>query len=97
MQLQRAPAAGCSSRQRTCRKPRTVPAAAAVAAPAVSVPPALEAAQRVVEQNGGWFSPEVTDRPEVLIQQNVPFLTTQAGALPEKPRNLFHALGMYGK
>ena len=83
--------------QRIWRRPQTATAAAAVAAPAVSTPPALAAAQRVVEQNGGWFAPELTDQPEVLIQRNVPFLTTQAGALPEMPRNLNHALGMYGK
>lgn len=62
-----------------------------------SVPPALEAAQALVEQHGGWFAPELTDQPEVLLRQNVPFLTQQAGALPEKPRDLNHALWMYGK
>jgi hypothetical protein len=61
------------------------------------VPPALAAAQQVVEQNGGWFPPVVTDQPGELIKQNVPFLTTQAGALPEMPRNLNHALYMYGR
>jgi hypothetical protein len=55
------------------------------------------AAQQVVEQNGGWFAPAVTDQPELLITQNVPFLTTKAGALPEMPRNLNHALYMYGR
>jgi hypothetical protein len=102
MQLQHSQAAlrspaGSSSKCKLVSRPNIVTSAAAVASPSVSVPPALAAAQQVVEQNGGWFAPTVTDQPEQLITQNVPFLTTKAGALPEMPRNLNHALYMYGR
>lgn len=89
---------GSSSAQHPAQhRSPTATAAAAVAAPMTAVHPALAAAEQVVQRQGGWFSPEVTDRPDLLIRQNVPFLTTQAGALPEKPRNLNHALWMYGR
>lgn len=102
MQLQRlstaVQAAVPSSRRPVLQRPRTATAAAAAAVvERASVPPALAAAQEVVQQHGGWFAPQVTDQPELLIEQNVPFLTTQAGRLPEMPRNLNHALYMYGR
>jgi hypothetical protein len=50
-----------------------------------------------VEPLGGFFAPTLTDDPAALLQQNVPFLTKAAGALPVQPRNLSHALYNYGR
>jgi hypothetical protein len=57
----------------------------------------LESITAAVEPLGGFFPPPLTDDPAALLQQNVPFLTKAAGALPVQPRNLNHALYNYGR
>jgi hypothetical protein len=85
--------------RRQCRPPSVYTAdRAAAAALDDVVPPALAHAAAVVQVHGGWFAPQLVRQPDVsLLQRQVPFLTTDAGSLPEAPRNLNHALYMYGR
>ncbi|WIA12812.1 hypothetical protein OEZ85_006442 [Tetradesmus obliquus] len=57
---------------------------------------AVASIRAAVEPLGGFFPPPLTDDPAALLQQNVPFLTKAAGALPVQPRSLSHALYNYG-
>lgn len=91
------PTAGPRHAAAAGRRPAVAALAAAVpataVAPLVTARADLPAGIRGVE----FFGPELASDPGKLLAAKVPFLTTQAGALPAQPRSLDHALYMYGE
>jgi hypothetical protein len=72
-----------------------VGAATTAAAPASQLavgPDALERLSRLE-----LFAPPMAEDPAAMLREGVPFLTRQGGALPAQPRDLDHALYLYGE